>query len=308
MGTYIARRLLQGALTIFLVSVVTFGLMHVAPGDPIDAFVGDRPVTPEQFERLREKWGLDRPWYEQYLTWAANMIRGDFGESMMRPGQTVEEMILTAALPTLYLNVYSFVIATAIAIPIGIIAGVRRYSTFDYASMFGSTLGASIPNFWLGLMLILLFALLLGWLPPSGVHTWHGWLLPVLVLATDQTALLTRLMRSSIIEVLGQDYVTTARAKGLSNVVVIMRHAVRNALLPVTTVLGYRIAFLLSGTIVVETIFAVPGLGRLFISAVYRHDYQVVQAIVLLFAVLVVVVNIVTDLVYAYIDPRIRLR
>jgi peptide/nickel transport system permease protein len=304
---YIARRVLQGILTIIIVSFITFGLMHVGPGDPIEAFVGERPMTADQIERLRERWGLDRPWYEQYLTWAGNMARGDFGTSIMRPGQTVGEMMRSAAPETLKLNIYTFILSVAVAIPLGIIAGVRRYSKLDYGSMVGSTLGICIPNFWLALMLILIFSLQFGLLPSSGTRTWHGWIMPVIVLATAETALLARLMRSSTIEVLNQDYVTTARAKGLAEYTVIVRHAVRNALLPVVTVLGYRVAFLLSGTIVVEYIFAIPGIGRLFLSAVLRQDYQVVQAIVLLFAVLVVVANIVTDLIYAYVDPRIRL-
>jgi peptide/nickel transport system permease protein len=305
---YIARRLIQGVLTLFIVSFITFGMMHVGPGDPIEAFIGERPLTTEQLDLLTARWGLDRPWYEQYMTWLGNMARGDFGTSIMRPGQSIGEMILDAAPYTIKLNIYTFILSGIIAIPLGIMAGVRRYSKLDYGSMIGSTLGICIPNFWLGLMLILLFAVYFDLLPASGLRTWSGWILPVVVLATAETALLARLMRSSTIEVLNQDYVTTARAKGLTEYVVIIRHAVRNALLPVVTVLGYRIAFLLSGTIVVEQVFAIPGLGRLFLSSALRHDYQVVQAIVLLFAVLVIVANIVTDLVYAYVDPRIRLR
>jgi ABC-type dipeptide/oligopeptide/nickel transport system permease component len=235
------------------------------------------------------------------------MVRGDFGDSIMRPGQSINTMIRNAAPATIYLNVYTLIVSIAIALPLGVIAGVRRYSGLDYTSMFVAVLGVCIPNFWLALMLLLLFGLTLGWLPVSGVASWHGWILPVAVLATAETALLARLMRSSTIEVMNEDYVRTARAKGLPSWSVIIRHGVRNALLPVTSIIGYRIAFLLSGTIIVEQIFAIPGLGRLFISAVYRTDYQVVQAMVLLFAIVIVVVNALTDIVYAYIDPRIRL-
>jgi ABC-type dipeptide/oligopeptide/nickel transport system permease component len=308
MLSYVIRRVLQGILTIFIVSLITFSMMHLGPGDPIEAFVGERPLTTEQLDLLRERWGLDRPLHEQYINWMSRMLRGDFGDSIMRPGQSINTMIRNAAPATIYLNVYAMIVSLAVAIPLGIVAGVKRYSKFDYGSMFGSTLGVCIPNFWLALMLLFLFALYLGWVPSSGTQSWSGWVLPVIVLATEQTALLARLMRSSTIEVLNQDYVRTARAKGLREVVVILRHAVRNALLPVTTVIGYRIAFLFSGTIIVEHIFAIPGLGRLFFSALQSTDYQVVQAMVLLFAVLVVVANILTDLVYAYIDPRIRLR
>lgn len=307
MISYVIRRVLHGLITILIVSVITFSLMHLSPGDPIEAFVGERPLTTDQIERLRERWGLDLPLHEQYLNWARQMVRGDFGDSIMRPGQTINTMILNAAPPTILLNAYTLIVSIAIALPIGIVAGVKRYSKLDYGSMIGAILGVCIPNFWLALMLLLLFALFLGWVPPSGIDSWRGWILPVAVLATAETALLARLMRSSTIEVLNEDYVRTARAKGLREPSVIVRHAVRNALLPVTSVIGYRIAFMLSGTIVVEQIFAIPGLGRLFISAVYRDDYQVVQAMVLLFALLIVAVNIITDLIYAYIDPRIRL-
>jgi ABC-type dipeptide/oligopeptide/nickel transport system permease component len=306
MITYIIRRLLQGAITIFVISIVTFLLMHLSPGGPIDAMLGDRAVSQEQIDNLRARWGLDDPLHQQYFTWLGNMARGNFGESMMRPGQTIGEMIWQAAPPTIYINVFAILISVLIALPIGVIAGIKRYSTFDYGSMLGATLGVCVPNFWLALMLAILFGVYLGILPISGITSWQGYILPVAVLMTEQTALLARLMRASTLEVLAQDYVTVARAKGLAERFVIMRHAVRNALLPVTTVIGYRIAFLLSGTVVVETIFAIPGLGRLFITSVYRSDYQVVQAIVLLFAVLVVVANILTDLLYAYIDPRIR--
>src|SRR5215216_1373587 len=188
----------------------------------------------------------------------------------------------------------------SIAVPIGILAAIKRYSWFDYGSMFVSTIGIALPNYWVGLMLIILFALKLGWLPPYGSDSWKSYVLPVAVLASQEMAILARLTRGTTSEILGQDYVTTARAKGLRNSVVVSRHVVRNSLLPVVTILGYRIAFILSGTIVVETIFAWPGIGQLFITSIDRKDYQVVQAIVLVFATLVVVANIVTDLLYAY--------
>jgi ABC-type dipeptide/oligopeptide/nickel transport system permease component len=217
-------------------------------------------------------------------------------------------MILEAAPVTVKINALALLLSIAIALPAGIVAGVKQYSLFDYAGTVGATLGVSLPNFWVALMLIILFALKLGWLPPFGVATWQGYILPVLVLSIEQLAVLTRLMRGTTIETLGQDFVRTARAKGLPERAVLGRHVVRNALLPVVTVIGYRLAFLLSGTIVIETVFAVPGLGQLFVNSVYHLDYQVVQAIVFVLTVLVVAANLLTDLVYAYIDPRIRLR
>jgi ABC-type dipeptide/oligopeptide/nickel transport system permease component len=308
MLSYIIRRILHGIVVIFFISIATFGLMHLAPGDPVTVLVGEAQVTQEQLDNIRRQWGLDRPWYEQYFTWLSNMARGDFGVSMVRTGMPVSQMLLEAAPVTLKLNLWAFGVATVVAVPVGVLAAVRRNSWIDYSSMVGSTLGVSIPSFWLALVVIIIFALHLGWLPSTGMGSWKHYILPVGVLAIEQMALIARLSRSSTLEVLRQDYVNVAVAKGLAWWRVIVRHVVRNAMLPVVTVLGIRIAWLLSGTIIVETIFAWPGLGRLFMTSIHRLDYQVVQAIVLLSAVLVIVANILTDIVYAFIDPRIRLQ
>lgn len=243
----------------------------------------------------------------QYAVWLRNMARGDFGESVIRTGVPVKTMLAQAAAVTLTLNVAAFAASAAIAVPVGILAGVRRYSIFDYVGTVGATLGVALPSFWISLMAIILFAVKLRWLPAFGLQSWTGYILPVAVLATEQTAVITRLMRGSVAGVLHQDYVRTGRAKGLAEPVVVLRHAVRNALLPVITVLGYRVAFLLSGTIIVETVFALPGVGRLLTDSVYHLDYQVVQVIALALAVIVVAANIATDLVYALVDPRIRI-
>jgi ABC-type dipeptide/oligopeptide/nickel transport system permease component len=306
---YILVRLLQGALVIFLVSIATFVIMRLLPGDPVYLLLGEGQVqiTQEQIDAIRTKWGLDRPWHEQYLTWAWNMLRGDFGDSIIRIGVPVRDMIFEAAPVTAMLNLYALGVALLIAIPSGIIAGVKRNSLFDYLTTVGSILGVALPNFWIGLMLIVVFAGMLGWLPSFGLRSWQGYILPVAVLATEQMAVIARVMRSATIETLNQDYVRTAYAKGLRRSAVILNHAVRNALLPVVTVIGFQIAFLLSGTIVVETVFALPGIGRLFTDSVFRLDYQVVQSIVVVLSVLVVVVNLLTDLAYALIDPRIRI-
>lgn len=308
MQRYIVLRLMQGAVVIFLVSIGTFAMMHIIPGDPISLMIGEARTSQEQIDLIRKKWGLDRPLHEQYLTWIGNMARGDFGQSVVRSGVPVRTMITEAAAVTIKLNLVAFIISVAIAIPIGIVAAVRRYSFFDYVIMVGTTLGVALPNFWVGLMLIVVFALVLRWLPPYGLPSWHGYVLPVVVIASSQVALLARLMRSSTIDGMGEDFVRTARAKGQRESVVVMRHVVRNALLPIVTVIGYRLAFILSGTIVVETVFALPGLGQLFVESVNRVDYQVVQAIVMLLSILVVLGNLATDLVYGLIDPRIRIR
>lgn len=316
---YIARRILQGAIVIVLISVGTFVVIRLMPGDPTYLLLGEGEIriSEEQMQAIRARWGLDRPHHEQYLIWAWNLLRGDFGDSLIRKGIPVRQMIFEAIPVTAILNFTSLAIALLVAIPAGIIAGVRRNSTFDYGTAVGSTLGVALPNFWLALMLIVLFALyvprwfgdlpLIGRIPPFGLKSWQGYILPVLVLTTEQMAVLTRVMRASTLEVLTQDYVRTAYAKGLRNTTVLVRHAVRNALLPVVTVIGFRIAFILSGTIVVETVFAIPGIGRLFTDSIFRLDYQVTQSLVVVLAVLVVAANLLTDLTYAIIDPRIRI-
>ncbi|MBA2758167.1 MAG: ABC transporter permease [Chloroflexia bacterium] len=308
MLTYLIQRLLQGILVIFLVSLLTFIVMQLAPGDPIRLLVGEAYVTPEQLDLIRAKWGLDDPWYVQYWTWISNLARGDLGTSIIRQGVPISEMVSEAASMTIRLNIMSFSIALCIAIPVGVFAAIRRYSWFDYGSMLGSTLGVAVPNYWIGLMAIVIFSVQLGWLPPYGADSWRAYILPVFVLAIEEMAALARLTRGATIEVMSQDFVTTSRAKGLMERAVIFRHIVRNALLPVITIIGYRVAFILSGTIVVETVFAWPGLGRLFYNSIQSHDFQVVQAIVILLTVIVVVVNILTDLTYAIIDPRVRVR
>ncbi len=308
MLAYVTKRLLQGVLVLFLVSLLTFFVMYFMPGDPARTMVGQGYVTEETLEAIRDKWGLNDPWYVRYGTWIGNILTGDLGTSMMRPGMTIGQMIGDAAMMTLRLNVLSFVISLAVAVPLGILAASRRYSFLDYSSMLGSTLGVAIPNYWIGLMGIVLFSVKLGWLPPYGSDSWKGYVLPVIVLSIEEIAALARLTRGATVEILGQDYVTTARAKGLSSRVVTLRHVVRNALLPVITLIGYRMAFILSGTIVIETVFAWPGLGRLFYQAIVSQDLQVVQSVVLLLTSIVVIMNIVTDLSYAVIDPRVRVR
>jgi ABC-type dipeptide/oligopeptide/nickel transport system permease component len=306
---YIVRRLLQGIVVIFLISFATFGLMHLAPGDPIHVLTGQNNarMTPEQLAGIRAHWGLDKPFHQQYLTWLSNALRGDFGTSLIRRGVPVTEMVSEAAVVTVKLNVMSWVVALGIALPVGMVAALRRNSKFDYFTMLGATFGVALPSFWVGLMLIVLFASVVQILPSSGLTSWKSYIMPVFVLALDQAAVYARLMRSSTLEVMTQDYVSVARAKGLAEIRIVLRHIARNALLPIVTIIGLRFSFILSGTIIVEQVFGLPGLGRMFLDSVLRQDYQVVQAIVFLFAVVVVISNLITDLAYAYIDPRIRI-
>jgi peptide/nickel transport system permease protein len=309
MGRYLFVRVVQGIAVVLIISIATFIIMRLLPGDPVAILMGEGKVhiSLEQQERIRAKWGLNQPWTVQYWKWLTNMLRGDFGDSIVRPGVPIGKMLAEAAPVTAKLNVMAIGFSLFLAIPAGILAGVKRNSIFDYGTVVGATFGVSLPNFWVGLMLIVIFAAWLKILPPFGLDSWKGYVLPVAVLMNANMAIFSQVMRSGTIEVMGQDYVRTARAKGLSERTVIVRHAVRNALLPVVTVVGMQIAFILSGTIVVETVFALPGVGRLFTDSVFRLDYQVVQSLVFLMTVIVVVMNLLTDLVYAVVDPRIRI-
>ncbi len=309
MPSYLTFRILKGAFVVVLISVLTFIVMRMMPGDPVYLLLGEGqiPITDAQIAAIRAKWGLDRPLPEQYFVWAGNLLRGDFGESLIRAGVPVRDMIFEAMPVTALLNVYALGLAIVVALPLGIAAAVCRNTWVDYSTNMISALGIATPNFWLALMLIVVFALQLRWLPPFGLRSWQGYILPVLVIATEEMAVLMRITRGAVLELLPQDFVRTARSKGVAERGVLYRHVVSNALLPVVTVIGFRVAFILSGTIIVETVFALPGIGRLFVDSVLRLDYQVVQSLVVVFAVLVVVINLVTDMIYALVDPRIRI-
>ena len=308
MISYLIKRLLQGALVLFLVSFLTFFVMYHMPGDPARTMVGQARVTDAQLELIRDKWNLNDGFWSRYTTWLGNLFSGDLGTSMMRPGQAIGDMIGSASWMTFQLTSMAMIISLCVAIPIGVLAATRRNSVLDYLTTLGSTLGVAVPNYWIGIMAIVLFSVQLGWLPPYGADSWKSYILPVIVLSIEEMAAVMRLMRGTTIEVLGQDYVKTAQAKGLKQNLILTRHVVRNALLPVITLIGYRMAFILSGTIVIETVFSWPGLGQLFFDAITNQDMQVVQAIVLFLAALVVIMNILTDLMYAVVDPRVRVR
>lgn len=308
MLSYLIKRLLQGGLVLFLVTFFTFTVMFFMPGDPARTMVGQARVTEEQLELIRDKWNLNDGFLERYWSWMSNLLTGDLGTSMMRPGQAIGDMITSAGLMTIQLTSLAMLISLSIALPVGVLAATRRNSVLDYLTTLGSTLGVAVPNYWIGIMAIVFFSVNLGWLPPYGADSWRAYILPVLVLSIEEMAAAMRLMRGTTIEVLGQDYVKTAQAKGLKQSLILTRHVVRNALLPVITLIGYRMAFILSGTIVIETVFSWPGLGQLFFDAITNKDLQVVQAIVLLLTCIVVLMNILTDMMYAVIDPRVRVR
>jgi ABC-type dipeptide/oligopeptide/nickel transport system permease component len=310
-GGYVLRRILQTVPVLLGVSLLAFAVMHVVPGDPVRLIAG--PDAPESVVlRIRTELGLDRPLYEQYASFLGRALRGDLGRSLRSRAPVVDEIV--ARFPaTLELTTASMLIAVVAGVPLGLIAAVRRSTWVDYLAMLTSLSTLSMPVFWLAIVAIWLFSLQLGWLPVSGragpPWQWDGFrhlVLPAVTLATTSLAITSRLTRSGMLEVLGREYVTTAWAKGLPPLGVVGKHALKNALIPVVTVVGLQYGFLLGGAVVTETIFAWPGVGRLAMTAILQRDYPVVQGCVLLVAVLFVLVNLLVDLLYGWLDPRIR--
>src|SRR5919204_4203841 len=318
MQTFIVRRLVQMAILMLAISALVFLIINFAPGGPFDTLVfGTGQVSQAQIERLNELIGLNKPWYERYFSWLGSVVRGDWGTSWgVAYGQPVTTIIFDRLGATLLLMGVATLIAIAIAIPTGIYSAVRQYSWADYLVTAFSYFGLAMPTFWFGIMLMIVFSVYLGWLPTSGMHTpgqegdpldlLRHLAMPVAVLALIEVAVVSRFMRSAMLEVLSQDYLRTARAKGVRESVVILRHAIRNALIPVITVIGLRIPVLFAGAVVTEAIFSWPGMGQIFYQAVLASDWPVVQAIVVITAFLVIVSNLLADLLYAVIDPRIR--
>jgi peptide/nickel transport system permease protein len=312
LARYVARRGLQALVVLFGVSIIVFAIVHLVPGDPIRLALGTR-YDPEVAEAMRRRAGLDQPLVVQYFTWLGRALVGDLGVSF-RSGQPVTAILLGRLPATLTLALAALVIALVIAVPLGIISAVRQGSKRDYAATAFSQLGISIPDFWMGIMFILLFSLVLGWLPPSGyvplttdpVAWLQHLIMPAVTIGVVSGSILTRFVRSSMLEALSQDYTRTARSKGLRERVVIRRHVLKNALIPVVTVTGLQLAFVFGGVIVVEVVFAWPGLGQLTLLAVRGRDYTVLQGAVLLFAFMFLVINLVVDLLYAWLDPRIK--
>jgi len=309
---FVARRLLATVPLLFFVSLVVFSFVHVLPGDPAVLFLGEE-ATPETVAKFRTRLGFDRPLVTQYVEWLGRALRGDLGRSL-RTNQPVTEAILQRLPVTLELLGAALAVSLAIAIPAGIVSAVKRNSGVDLVSTVFALIGFSLPNFWLGLILIYVFALLLRWLPPSGfaplpalADNARSLILPALTLGTALAALITRQLRSGMLEVLRQDYVRTAQAKGLGQGVVVAKHALKNALIAVVTVIGLQIGGLLGNTIITESLFALPGVGRLMIDAVFSRDFFIVQGVVLFLAVGYVLSNLIVDILYSYLDPRIRL-
>jgi peptide/nickel transport system permease protein len=305
MLTYILQRLLGALLVILGVVSIVFLLIHVIPGDPVEIMLGESASTTDR-EALRVALGLNQPVWVQFQQYLAGLLQLDMGNSIhfRRP---VTDLLLERLPATGLLAAMTLLLTLLLALPLGIIAAVRRDTVWDSGAMTFSMLGVSIPNFWLGPILILVFSLWLGWFPVSGRSGFGSVILPALTLSTGLIAILSRMVRSSLLEVLGEDYIRTARAKGLPRQRVILHHGLRNALLPVITLLGLQLGALLAGAVITETVFSWPGVGLLTIESIQSRDYPVVQACVLLISVTYVLVNLLTDLAYAWIDPRIRL-
>lgn len=310
---YVTHRVLATLPTLLGVVTFAFLLIHIAPGDPAELMLGDYTgVSPQVLRDLRARLGVDQPLPVQYARYLGQVLTGDLGRSF-RTNQPVLSEIATQAPYTLILAVAGMLLALLVGIPAGIISGMHRNSAVDYATMTASMIWLSSPSFWFAILLIYVLAFRLGWFPIFGVGMWGDWksmlvhlTLPAAVIGIRSAALIARMTRSALLEVLNQDFIRTARAKGLDHYRVVLRHAMRNAAIPVVTIVGLDVAYLLGGAVVVETVFARPGLGKLVVDAIYARDYPMVQGALMGFALAIVVVNLLVDLSYAAIDPRIR--
>jgi len=307
---YFIRRLLYLIPILIFISFLSFSLIYIAPGDPAEIMMTSPGggFSEEAVQQFRVDHGLDQPFIVQYLTWLKNAATGDLGYSYMSE-QPVFETVINAFKNTLTLSVLALAIALIIAIPLGIISAVKHNTIVDSICRFGALLGVSMPNFWQAYLMIIVFSVILHWLPGGGFG--HGtdiayMILPAIVLGTGSAAVMMRMVRSSMLDVLGKEYIQTARAKGLSEATVLMRHALKNALVPVITVIGLSIGFLLNGSVVVETIFGWPGIGNLVVNSILSYDYMMIQGSILFVAIIFLIINFIVDLLYVWANPEIR--
>jgi peptide/nickel transport system permease protein len=311
-GRVILRRIAGAIPVVLLVTLITFGLMRLIPGD-VSAALAGVSATPAEREQIRHNLGLDQPVQVQLVRWYSDLLRGDLGRSLFL-GKPVTQATFERLPVSLSLSAYALVLTLILGLASGILAAMRQNSWVDQAAMIFAMLGISMPNFWVGLMMIVLFSVHLGWLPTGGYapieQDFLGWLrtatMPAVSLALLQVGLLARITRSTMLEVLRQDYVRTARAKGLPNYLVIGKHALANAMIPIVTVVGIIVSLLISGSVVTETVFSIPGVGQLLTSAILNRDYPMIQGALLFVTLLVVGINIAMDIAYAWLDPRVR--
>ena len=309
---YVSGKLAQMLPVAFIVTIIVFALTNMLPGDPTVTILGEQ-ATPEQRAAVRVQYGLDQPAPTRYVSWLARVGQGDFGRSL-RTNEPVSQMLSARVPVTLQLTFLSILIAIAIGVPAGILAARFRGTWIDVAASFLAMSSVAIPYFWMGILLIMLFSLKLGWLPASGhvrfpddpVRNLQLMILPSLTIGTAFAALVMRQTRSSMLQVLSLDYIRTARAKGLGETVVVLKHALRNALIPVVTVIGLQIGALLGGAVVTETVFALPGLGRMLVDGIFQRDFPVIQGAILFIVIAVFVVNLITDFIYRLFDPRVK--
>ncbi len=302
---YVIRRVLLIVPTMFFVALITFSLAHAAPGNPFDKNE-NRPLPQATIDRLNAYYGIDKPIPEQFALYLGNLLRGDLGTSLTR-GRPVSDIIGQGFPVTAQLGTQALLLALAFSLPLGVIAALRQNSALDYGSLLIATVGATIPGFVLAIFLIYLFAVTLHLLPIVGWGTWQHMVLPTFILSLGTGAFLTRITRASMLEAINQDYVRTARAKGLREQVVIVGHVLKNALIPVATIIGPATAGLITGSFIIETLFSVPGIGRLYIISINQRDYPMIMSTTLLYALLIVLANLTVDLVYGVLDPRIKL-
>jgi oligopeptide transport system permease protein len=305
MTRFIIRRILWLVPILLFVSLITFTLMHITPGGPWDK---EKPVSAQIVANLNTRYNLDKPAWQQYVIYIANALRGDLGPSYTYQDRSVTQIIMQGLPNTASLGVLAALVAIILGVPLGVTAAARQNTAIDYAALAFGTVFASVPSFVLGFLLIIVFALTLHLVPTSGWGTPAQYVLPVLTLGLNQAALLTRITRASVLDVSRQDFMRTARAKGLREELLIRRHLLKNALIPVVTVMGPVLAFLLVGSLIVETIFSVPGIGRLLVQGISQRDYSLIMGTTLLYAVVIAVLNLVVDVLYAFIDPRITYR
>ena len=304
MTRYLVQRLFSALITIWVTTVIVTMLIHAVPGDPVRIMYAQWQASPDQIEAVRQNLGLDKPVYTQYWMFLKRVSKGDLGRSI-QGDQPVASILATRFPPTLLLASTSLLIATLIGLSLGFIAAYKRGSIVDVGAMVAAIVGVSIPHFWLGMMLLFAFSLKLGWLPVAGSDL-RTLVLPAVTLGLANAAILARLTRSAMIDIFDQDFVRTARAKGLPRSVVLYRHALRAGLVPIVSMMGLQFAYMMGGAIVVENVFAWNGIGRLAIEAVFARDYPVIQGFILVFATVVVLVSVVIDILYAWLDPRIR--
>ncbi|MFP8956065.1 nickel ABC transporter permease [Natrialbaceae archaeon A-CW3] len=308
MWKFVLQRSVSAVFVLFGVSVLTFLLVFFTPGDPAETILrqqmGGQTPSAEAVEQFRADQGLNDPIPIQYVDWVASILQGDLGQSY-HSDSSVTQLIVDNLWPTFELALAGMAVALLIAVPTGVVSAVHKGGRLDYGSQLAALLGLSMPNFWLGYLLMLVFAIYLSVLPTSGYGTIDQLVLPAITLGTGMAAIITRLLRSSMLEVLDEEYIRTARSKGLRERIVVYKHALRNALIPVITIVGLQFGYLLNGAVIIEIVFQRPGLGRLLIDSIFARDYPIVQGLVLVIAVLFVVTNFLVDVAYRYVDPRI---